>query len=188
MPDACYIAHTIFATGSFRSGSRADNQPSSVRCRSAANPYRLAHECVGRTFDFEEETSTKDWVGLRTYLDELGIKPTVSYTTQPMGNPNGGHLRKHGWRSIPYLLGAGLNYEGLFHGRGSDIVSAGVISGILSRFIPQSTAETAIEINYQITFKHWFSITPDLQYVIRPGGRAAIGNAFLLGAQTTIVF
>jgi carbohydrate-selective porin OprB len=67
-------------------------------------------------------------------------------------------------------------------------VSAGVISGVFSRFIPSTTAETAIEINYQVTFKRWFSITPDLQYVIRPAGRAAIGNAFLLGAQISIVF
>ena len=29
------------------------NQPSSVRCRFAANPYRLPHECVGRVFDSE---------------------------------------------------------------------------------------------------------------------------------------
>jgi carbohydrate-selective porin OprB len=54
--------------------------------------------------------------------------------------------------------------------------------------VVQATAETAIEINYQITFKKWFSITPDLQYVIRPAGSTAIGNAFLLGAQTSIVF
>jgi porin len=67
-----------------------NNQPLSVRCRSAANPYRLAHECRGRAIDFEHETFTKDWTGLRTYLDDLGIKPTVSYTTQPMGNPSGG--------------------------------------------------------------------------------------------------
>src|SRR5215813_3473913 len=66
------------------------NQPSSVRCRSAANPYRLPHECTGRVFDFDQETLTKDWAGLRTYLDELGVKPTASYTTQPMGNLTGG--------------------------------------------------------------------------------------------------
>jgi carbohydrate-selective porin OprB len=105
-----------------------------------------------------------------------------------MGRRDAAISPKASVNKIPYLFGAGVSYEGLFHGRGSDIVSAGVISGILSRFIPQRTAETAIEINYQITFKRWFSITPDLQYVIRPGGRAAIGNAFLLGAQTTIVF
>jgi porin len=418
------------------------NEPPSVRCRSAANPYRLHHECVGRAFNFEEETATRDPAGLRTDLDEVGIKPTASYTMQPMGNPSGGQsqgftyaatlqgslfldlskligvpgLSSHAlaaWSSgrnlsadyvgniftvqstysspnngasnltvgefylrqkfsddsiilaagrlapqntfatmpvlnqyvngainpvpghlaindftftgyppgtewgaqgiynvssrfqiaagvfntnpnsagggkggadfalqqgnrgalsvaqinyffnhassdtglpgqyavgvfydnnrfaslsnanntrkgtysiysqfqqmvhrdggadshkgmtvwaetaispkasvnkIPYLLGTGLSYEGLFQIRGSDIVSAGVISGAFSRFIPRTTAETAIEINYQITFRRWFSITPDLQYVIRPAGRAAIGNAFLLGAQTTIVF
>src|SRR5262249_13195456 len=69
------------------------NQPSSVRCRSAANPYRLPHECAGRAFDFEQEAFTRDWAGLRTYVDELGIKPTVSYTTQPLGNPSGGLLQ-----------------------------------------------------------------------------------------------
>lgn len=89
---------------------------------------------------------------------------------------------------IPYLAGTGLSYEGLFPGRAGDIVSAGVISGAFSRFIPRTTAETAIEINYQVTFRRWFSITPDLQYVIRPAGRTTIGNAFLLGAQTSIVF
>jgi hypothetical protein len=50
----------------------------------------IANECTGQVFDFNEETLTKDWIGLRTYLDELGIKPTISYTTQPMGNPTGG--------------------------------------------------------------------------------------------------
>jgi porin len=89
---------------------------------------------------------------------------------------------------IPYLAGAGLSYEGLFHSRPGDIASAGVISGAFSRFIPRTTAETAIEFNYQITFRKWFSITPDLQYVIRPAGSTAIGNALVLGAQTSIVF
>src|SRR5262245_52980791 len=66
------------------------NPPSSVRCRSVVNPLGLHHECAGREFDFAEETWTKDWMGLRTDLDERGIKPTFSYTTQPMGNTSGG--------------------------------------------------------------------------------------------------
>jgi porin len=418
------------------------NVPSSVRCRSAANPQRLHHECVGREFDFHEETWTKDWLGFRTDLDERGIKPTASYTTQPMGNTSGGqsqgftyaatfqgslfldlgkvigvsglssiavaawssgrnlsadyigniftvqstfsspnngtsnltigelylqqklredsiileagrlapqgtfatmpvlnqyingainpipghiaindfsftgyppgtewgvqgiynitrrfqiaagvfntnqnsagggkggadfalqqgnrgtlsvtqvnyffnhasgdtglpgqyalgvfydgntfpslstiNTRQKGTYSIysqfqqmvhrvgdadshkgmtvwaetaiapkasvnkiPYLVGCGLSYEGLIHSRSSDIASFGVISGILSRYIPRTTAETVIEANYQITLKRWFSITPDLQYVIRPGGSSTVGNGFSLGAQTAIVF
>lgn len=89
---------------------------------------------------------------------------------------------------IPYLAGAGLSYEGLIHRRNADIASAGVISGIFSRYIPNTTAETVIEMNYQITLKRWFSITPDLQDVIRPNGSRAVGNAFVLGAQTNVVF
>jgi carbohydrate-selective porin OprB len=89
---------------------------------------------------------------------------------------------------IPYVVATGLSYEGLIHQRSNDIVSVGVISGIFSRYIPRTTAETVIEMNYQITLKRWFSITPDLQYVIRPSGSSAVGNAFSLGAQTTIVF
>ena len=66
------------------------NLPSSIRCRSAANPQRLHQECVGGKFDFHEETWTRDWMAFRTYLDERGIKPTASYTVQPMGNTTGG--------------------------------------------------------------------------------------------------
>ena len=67
--------------------------PHKVRCPSPANPVNLHFECVGRGFDFVEETLTKDWAGLRTDLSELGIKPTASYTTDLMGNPGGGQSR-----------------------------------------------------------------------------------------------
>ena len=67
--------------------------PHKVRCPSPANPVNLHFECVGRGFDFVEETLTKDWAGLRTDLSELGIKPTASYTTNLMGNPGGGQSR-----------------------------------------------------------------------------------------------
>ena len=89
---------------------------------------------------------------------------------------------------LPYFAGGGLSYQGLIPQRGNDIVSAGVISGILSRNIPRTTAETIIEANYQITLKRWISITPDIQYVIRPSGNSTIGNAFVLGTQMAINF
>jgi len=63
-----------------------------------------------------------------------------------------------------------------------------VISGILSRYIPRTTAEAVIELNYKIAMRRWFSISPDLQYVIRPSGSSAVGNAFVLGVQMNVVF
>jgi porin len=89
---------------------------------------------------------------------------------------------------MPYFLGGGLSYQGLISGRDSDIASAGVIWGTFSRYIPRTTAETVIEANYQIALTGWLSVTPDIQYVIRPSGSSAIKNAFVLGTQLAIVF
>jgi porin len=84
---------------------------------------------------------------------------------------------------MPYFLGAGVSYQGLVPGRGSDIASAGIIYGAFSHAIPRATAETVLEANYQITVTRWLSITSDLQYIIRPSGSSAISNALVLGVQ-----
>jgi porin len=90
--------------------------------------------------------------------------------------------------TMPYFVGAGLSYQGAIPGRDNDIASAGVIYGAFSRYIPRTTAETVIEVNYQITLKNWLSITPDIQYVVRPSGSSTIKNALVLGTQVSIVF
>jgi len=90
--------------------------------------------------------------------------------------------------AMPYFVGGGLSYQGPIPGRDNDIAAAGVIYGTFSRYIPRTTAETVIEMNYQITFNRWLSITPDIQYVIRPSGSSAIKNALVLGTQLAIVF
>jgi porin len=89
---------------------------------------------------------------------------------------------------MPYFVGGGLSYQGAIPRRDDDIASAGVIFGTFSRYIPRTTAETVIEANYQVTLTSWLSITPDIQYVIRPSGSSAIKNALVLGAQVSIVF
>ena len=90
--------------------------------------------------------------------------------------------------TMPYFVGAGLSYQGAIPRRDDDIASGGVIYGTFSRYIPRTTAETVIELNYQVTLTNWLSITPDIQYVIRPNGSSAIKNAVVLGTQVAIVF
>jgi porin len=90
--------------------------------------------------------------------------------------------------TMPYFVGGGLSYQGPIPGRDNDIAAAALIYGTFSRYIPRTTAETVIEINYQITFSRWLSITPDIQYVIRPSGSSAIKNALVLGTQVAVVF
>ncbi|HSE89912.1 MAG TPA: carbohydrate porin [Candidatus Binatia bacterium] len=89
---------------------------------------------------------------------------------------------------MPYFVGGGLSYQGAIPRREGDIASVGLIYGTFSRYIPRTTAETVIEANYQVTLTNWLSITPDIQYVIRPGGSSAIGNALVLGTQLAISF
>jgi porin len=81
-----------------------------------------------------------------------------------------------------------LSYRGAIAGRDNDIAAAGVIYGSFSRYIPRATAETVVEWNYQINLKPWLSITPDLQYVVRPSGSNSVANALVLGMQVGIVF
>ena len=90
--------------------------------------------------------------------------------------------------TIPYRVGGGLSYQGAIPGRDNDVASAGVVYGNFSRDIPSTTAETVIEANYQVTIKRWLTITPDMQYVIRPSGSSAISNALVLGTQVAISF
>jgi len=84
---------------------------------------------------------------------------------------------------MPSFVGGGVSYQGLLPGRGSDIAAVGGIAGLFSHFIPRTTAETGLEANYQITVTRWLSVTPDLQYIIRPSGSSAISNALVLGVQ-----
>jgi carbohydrate-selective porin OprB len=34
----------------------------------------------------------------------------------------------------------------------------------------------------------WLSVTPDIQYVIKPGGSSGIPNALVIGAQLAVTF
>ena len=89
---------------------------------------------------------------------------------------------------LPLFVGGGLGYQGLIPGREPDIASFGVIHGALSHDLPRTAAETVIEMNYQLILPGGLSIMPDLQYIIRPGGVRAVGNALVLGAQVTLSF
>jgi carbohydrate-selective porin OprB len=43
-----------------------------------------------------------------------------------------------------------------------------------------------LEANDQITATRWLSVTPDLQYIIRPSGSSASSNAVVVGVQLVL--
>jgi porin len=114
---------------------------------------------------------------------------------------------------VSFYADAGLAYKAPFAGRDNDIVGLGfAIARIgdrasdLDRDIAQFTRtarpvrdyEAVVELTYQYVAAPWWTIQPDLQYVIHPGGSVPdptssagtrpIRDAFVIGLRTAVRF
>jgi len=79
--------------------------------------------------------------------------------------------------AMPWSFMAGLSYQGLVPGRASDVLSLGASYGRISPAFPGVTGETVLELNYLYNVTGWLGVTPDFQYVWRPGGLPVVGAA-----------
>jgi porin len=104
---------------------------------------------------------------------------------------------------LQYFWEAGLVYQGTFRGRDQDSIGLAVNQSRVSNdlvaaqeaqnlLMPGSvnvqSDETDIELNYRAQLTPWFSLMPNLQYVIQPNAVTAIPNAFVLGLQAEVTF
>jgi porin len=53
---------------------------------------------------------------------------------------------------------------------------------------PLPDFEAGLDVNYQISIAPWWTLQPDFQYVIHPGGSSAYDNAVVIGLRTIITF
>jgi porin len=88
---------------------------------------------------------------------------------------------------LPLFWGAGASYQGLVPSRKNDVVSAGWIYGQVSNFIPATSAEQVLELNYRLNYRRFLAITPDFQYIWKPGGYSAPG-VVVAGVQASVTF
>jgi porin len=114
---------------------------------------------------------------------------------------------------IGFYLDAGLIFTGFNETRPDDIIGIGVaygrvspqaaaydrdVAAITGMSIPVRNYEALIELTYQMQLAKNWSVQPDLQYVIHPGGNVpnprdpsgttAIPNAIVLGVRTVLKF
>lgn len=114
---------------------------------------------------------------------------------------------------IDLYFDAGLTFTGLLASRPDDTVGLGVAYGRISRqaaaydrdlvaisgrAMPIRDYEAAIELTCQVQLAPNWSVQPDLQYIVHPGGNvpdprgpssaAAIPNAVVLGMRTLLKF
>jgi porin len=45
-----------------------------------------------------------------------------------------------------------------------------------------------LELTYTLALTPWWTVQPDIQYIITPGGRSNVKNALVIGAQISITF
>jgi len=89
--------------------------------------------------------------------------------------------------TMPVSMSVGVSAAGPVDRR--DVASLGVYYGGVSRHFPGASREFALELNYQVAIRRWLSITPDVQYISRPGGTSAsLADVTVFGAQVALVF
>jgi porin len=99
---------------------------------------------------------------------------------------------------VDYYVDGGFNFTGFIPGRASDVAGIGMARAHVSRDFSDSqiaqgatpfTAETVVEATYKVQIAPWWSIQPDFQYIVTPGGEpGVIPNATVIGLRTTVAF
>jgi porin len=98
---------------------------------------------------------------------------------------------------IDYYIESGFNFTGFIPGRDNDVggiamgrshVSDNYSQSQILQGNPPSTAETVIEATYKVQMAPWWSIQPDIQYIVTPSGVEGSRNALALGLRTNIAF
>jgi len=88
---------------------------------------------------------------------------------------------------LPLFCGAGASYQGLIRARKNDVVSLGWIYGRVSNLVPGTSAEQVLEVNYRWLYRPYLAVTPDFQYIWKPGGSSIPGVA-VAGVQLSVTF
>jgi porin len=99
--------------------------------------------------------------------------------------------------SLQYEFTTGGRYTGLIPGRDTDKVGFGLIYSDNGEAYseasqnaggPSRGGETTLEFDYQYNPAPWFSIQPDVQYIIDPAGFQGRDNITVLGLRTIVRF
>jgi len=135
--------------------------------------------------------TVRDDIGFYVSFDQELYKQ-VSDATDNQGL---GFFGRYGWadskvNEVTNFWSTGLQYQGLFPGRDEDVLALGFAQGYFSDNSSSFTDdyESVCELYYKAGITPWFELTPDLQYVINPGGDESIDDSLVLSLRALIRF
>ncbi len=147
-----------------------------------------------------------DW-GVYGVIDQMlwrGGQASVSVFTRGGFAPSDRNL-------LSWYVDGGIGIKGAIPGRADDTLTFGVAHSKISKDAaaldrdtldrngppyPIRNAETVYELSYILQLAPWWTLQPDLQYIVRPGGNVPdpndpnriVGNALVVGARATVTF
>lgn len=102
------------------------------------------------------------------------------------------------------VMDGGVNYLGLLPGRDEDVAGLGFVYAGVSGDLRQSQRddrdfnaadlaaisdyEAIIELTYLARITPWWSLQPDLQFILHPGASAATDDALVIGLRSSLSF
>lgn len=92
---------------------------------------------------------------------------------------------------MEHFVSFGMQYQGLIDGRDDDILGVGYAHGVFSNHANAAytaNAESLIEVYYSTAITPWFTLSPSMQYISRPGGQDDIDDAVVWGVRAQITF
>jgi porin len=114
--------------------------------------------------------------------DDQGLWAFAAFVTNPDQAVAG-----DGPANYPYFASWGLHYKGLFAGRDDDWTSFGNYYNVSSKYIP-GDLEVQFDFAHVFAIKSWLVVTPEIQYIVDPGGTGTIPDALVLNLQTMAFF
>ncbi|MGB0086003.1 MAG: carbohydrate porin [Rhodomicrobiaceae bacterium] len=112
---------------------------------------------------------------------------------------------------VSYYVDGGFGFKALLPGRDDDVLTFGIAYSNISNDavaldkdtlalsgppFPIRDYELAFELSYKTQIAPWWTVQPDLQYIIHPGGNvtdpnnpaSSVDNAFFVGVRSTMAF
>jgi porin len=89
---------------------------------------------------------------------------------------------------VRYFWSGGLVWNGPFRRLQKDTLALGVATELFSDALVDQKVETVLEASYSFNVTTWLTLTPDVQYIIRPSGMQSVENALLAGVLVYLTF
>lgn len=136
----------------------------------------------------------RDDMGFYFNMDQMLFKekPQDDSDTQGMGMFCRYGFAHDDVNEVEHFWSIGVQYQGLIPTRDDDVVAFGVAQGILSdRMALQGDTphqETVLELYYSMQITPWLALTPDLQWILDPGGMGTGRDSVVAGLRAQISF